>query len=65
VLGRENEVDLVLWTQGRIMLQVEFQCHYTDVLIILVVKGAGGMYLINVNFLPTSAITIIRPMNKV
>jgi len=45
------------------MLQVEFQCHYTDVLIILVVRGAGGMYLISVKFLPTSAIT--QPRNKV
>jgi hypothetical protein len=47
------------------MLQVEFHCHYTDVLNILVVTGAGGMYLINVKFLPTSAITIIQPRNKV
>jgi hypothetical protein len=48
---------------GRVMLQVQFQCHYTDVLIILVVRGAGGMYLISVKFLPTSAIT--QPRNKV
>jgi hypothetical protein len=47
------------------MLQVEFQCHYTDVLIILVVKGAGGMYLIDMKSVPTSAITIIQPRNKV
>ena len=44
------------------MLQVEFQCHYTDVMIILVVKGAGGMYLINV---PPSSIAIVQPWNKV